>query len=162
MSLSNGWISCANTSPVSQAGCVDASHAEHALACRCREATCLARLSGLRATTRPRLAALIRLRRSSNGTLTAVRATNSNDLPTPATKILSAWWRNWQWQWRFAFRRCSITLQEVPKWIYEMWDYILRGSSHLKRKSLSWLNMPQMMRLTITTYNVLKMLGNGK
>jgi hypothetical protein len=49
--------------------------------------------------------------------------------------------------------------EEVPQWIYEMWDYILRGALHLKRKSPSWLNMPQMMRLTITTYNVLAMLG---
>jgi hypothetical protein len=36
---------------------------------------------------------------------------------------------------------------------------MLRGALHLKRKSPSWLNMPQMMRLTITTYNVLAMLG---
>jgi len=49
--------------------------------------------------------------------------------------------------------------EEVPQWIYEMWDYILRGALQLKRRSPSWLNIPQMMRLTITTYNVLKMLG---
>ena len=58
--MSNGCICCVNTSPVSQAGCVDASQAEHASACRCREAACLARLSELCAATRPRLAALIR------------------------------------------------------------------------------------------------------
>jgi hypothetical protein len=49
--------------------------------------------------------------------------------------------------------------EEVPQWIYEMWDYIVRGTLKLKRKPPSWLNVPQMMRLTITTYNVLAMLG---
>ena len=49
--------------------------------------------------------------------------------------------------------------EEVPLWTYEMWDYIVRGALHLKRKSPSWLNIPQMMRVTITTYNVLAMLG---
>ena len=49
---------------------------------------------------------------------------------------------------------------DVPQWIYEMWDYIVRGALKLKRKKPSWLNIPQMMRLTITTYNVLEMLGD--
>jgi hypothetical protein len=49
--------------------------------------------------------------------------------------------------------------EDVPQWIYEMWDYIVRGALKLKRKAPSWLNLPQMMRLTITTYNVLEMLG---
>jgi hypothetical protein len=40
-----------------------------------------------------------------------------------------------------------------------MWDYIVRGALKLKRKAPSWLHIPQMMRLTITTYNVLEMLG---
>jgi hypothetical protein len=48
---------------------------------------------------------------------------------------------------------------DVPQWIYEMWDYLIRGALKLKRKVPSWLDFPQMMRLTITTYNVLKMLG---
>jgi DNA polymerase type B, organellar and viral len=48
---------------------------------------------------------------------------------------------------------------DAPQWIYEMWDYILRGVLKLRRKAPSWLNVPQMMRLTITTYNVLDMLG---
>ncbi len=48
--------------------------------------------------------------------------------------------------------------EEIPQWIYEMWDYIVRGALDFKRKSPSWL-IPQMMRLTITTYNVLNMLG---
>jgi hypothetical protein len=49
--------------------------------------------------------------------------------------------------------------EDVPQWIYEMWDYIVRGALGLKRKAPSWLDRPQMMRLTITTYNVLEMLG---
>jgi len=49
--------------------------------------------------------------------------------------------------------------EDVPQWIYEMWDYIVRGALKLKRKAPSWLDIPQMMRLTITTYNVLEMLG---
>lgn len=50
--------------------------------------------------------------------------------------------------------------EEVPLWIYEMWDYLVRGAHKLKRKPPSWLDLPQMMRLTITTYNVLEMLGD--
>ena len=48
---------------------------------------------------------------------------------------------------------------DIPLWIYEMWDYIVRGALKLKRKAPRWINLPQMMRLTITTYNVLQMLG---
>jgi hypothetical protein len=48
---------------------------------------------------------------------------------------------------------------DAPQWVHEMWDYIVRGALKLKRKAPSWLNIPQMMRLTITTYNVLEMLG---
>jgi len=49
--------------------------------------------------------------------------------------------------------------EDVAQWIYEMWDYLIRGALKLKRKAPSWLDLPQMMRLTITTYNVLEMLG---
>jgi hypothetical protein len=41
-----------------------------------------------------------------------------------------------------------------------MWDYIVRGVLKLKRKVPSWLDVPQMMRLTITTHNVLDRLGD--
>ncbi len=50
--------------------------------------------------------------------------------------------------------------EDVPQWIYEMWDYIVRGALNLRREPPSWLNIPQMMRLTITTHNVLEMLGD--
>lgn len=56
--------------------------------------------------------------------------------------------RNWQ--------------KEVPEWIYQLWDYIVRGALELPRESPSWLDVPQMMRLTITTCNVLEMLGEWK
>jgi hypothetical protein len=46
----------------------------------------------------------------------------------------------------------------VPKWIFEFWDCILRDALHLSRKAPDWLDAPQMMRLTITTCNVLEML----
>ena len=49
--------------------------------------------------------------------------------------------------------------EDVPQWTYEMWDYIVRGALDLPRESPSWLDIPQMMRLTVTTYNVLEMLG---
>jgi len=52
--------------------------------------------------------------------------------------------------------------EDVPQWIYEMWDYMLRGALNLRRKTPSWLDIPQMMRLTITTHNVLEMLGDWK
>lgn len=50
--------------------------------------------------------------------------------------------------------------KDIPQWIYEMWDYIVRGALNLERKAPSWVEIPQMMRLNITTYNVLKLLGN--
>jgi len=49
--------------------------------------------------------------------------------------------------------------EDVPQWTYEMWDYIVRGALNLKCEAPSWLNIPQMMRLSITTYRVLEMLG---
>jgi hypothetical protein len=50
--------------------------------------------------------------------------------------------------------------EDIPQWIYEMWDYMVRGALDLPREAPSWLDVPQMMRLTITTHNVLKMLGD--
>ena len=52
--------------------------------------------------------------------------------------------------------------KDVPLWIYQLWDYIVRDALKLRRKAPSWLDFPQMMRLTITTYNVLEMLGEWK
>jgi len=49
--------------------------------------------------------------------------------------------------------------EDVPQWTYEMWDYIVRSGLELPKETPSWLDIPQMMRLTVTTYNVLEMLG---
>ncbi len=49
---------------------------------------------------------------------------------------------------------------EVPQWIYETWEYIVRSALGLKAKTPDWVEVPQMMRLNITTYNVLEMLDN--
>lgn len=52
--------------------------------------------------------------------------------------------------------------KDVPLWIYQLWDHIVRCALKLPKKPPSWLDIPQMMRLTITTYNVLEMLGEWK
>jgi len=46
---------------------------------------------------------------------------------------------------------------DIPQWIYEMWDYIVRNVLELKCKVPAWIDIPQMMRLNVSTYNVLKM-----
>src|SRR5262249_6708926 len=38
--------------------------------------------------------------------------------------------------------------ERVPLWVYEMWDYIVRGALKIERDPPSWLDLPQMMRLT--------------
>jgi hypothetical protein len=40
-----------------------------------------------------------------------------------------------------------------------MWHYIVRGFLGLNRKLPTWSSLPQMMRFTVSTWNVLKMLG---
>ncbi len=49
--------------------------------------------------------------------------------------------------------------KDAPLWIYEMWDYIVRGFLELPRKLPAWTSLPQMMRFSVSTWNVLKMLG---
>jgi hypothetical protein len=49
--------------------------------------------------------------------------------------------------------------KDAPVWVYEMWDYIVRGFLGLKRKRPAWASLPQMMRFSVSTWNVLKMLG---
>jgi hypothetical protein len=51
---------------------------------------------------------------------------------------------------------------EVPRWIYQLWEFVVRGALKMPNKPPSWLDVPQMMRLAITTYNVLEMLGEWK
>jgi hypothetical protein len=43
---------------------------------------------------------------------------------------------------------------EAPRWIYEFWEYLLRIALRLE----GWRARPQMMRMTVTTFNVLKSL----
>jgi hypothetical protein len=47
---------------------------------------------------------------------------------------------------------------EAPRWIYEFWEYLLRIAIQLEGKPPSWRARPQMMRMTVTTFNVLKSL----
>ena len=47
---------------------------------------------------------------------------------------------------------------EAPRWIYEFWEYLLRIALRLEGKPPSWRTRPQMMRMTVTTFNVLKSL----
>jgi hypothetical protein len=49
--------------------------------------------------------------------------------------------------------------REAPLWVYEMWDYLVRGFLGLKRTRLQWASLPQMMRFSVSTWNVLRMLG---
>ncbi len=49
--------------------------------------------------------------------------------------------------------------KDAPLWIYVMWDYIVRGFLELPRKLPAWASLPQMMRFSVSTWNVLKMLG---
>ena len=49
--------------------------------------------------------------------------------------------------------------KDAPFWVYEMWDYIVRGFVGLKQTRPAWASLPQMMRFSVSTWNVLKMLG---
>jgi hypothetical protein len=41
--------------------------------------------------------------------------------------------------------------QETPKWIFETWDWIIRGMLGLKREKPGWFDLPVMMKLTLST-----------
>ncbi len=47
---------------------------------------------------------------------------------------------------------------DAPKWIFETWEWILRKQLDLKQLDLHWLKRPQMMRMAVTTVNVLNRL----
>ena len=47
---------------------------------------------------------------------------------------------------------------EAPRWIYEFWEYLLRLALKLEGKPASWRARPQMMRMSVTSFNVLKSL----
>jgi hypothetical protein len=47
---------------------------------------------------------------------------------------------------------------EAPRWIYEFWEYLIRIALQLEGNRPRWRARPQMMRMTVTTFNVLKSL----
>jgi len=47
---------------------------------------------------------------------------------------------------------------DAPKWIHEFWECLLRVKLGLKPNAPTWLKRPQMMRMAVTTQNVLKRL----
>ena len=51
---------------------------------------------------------------------------------------------------------------ETPQWIFEAWDWIMRGVLGLKRRKPSWFDLPVMMKLTLSTpHHALKNLAKG-
>ncbi len=46
--------------------------------------------------------------------------------------------------------------EETPQWVMEAWDFLLRKEVGLPLKEPSWLDLPAMMRMVVTTPNVLK------
>jgi hypothetical protein len=51
---------------------------------------------------------------------------------------------------------------ETPQWIFEAWDWIIRGVLGLKRTKPEWFDLPVMMKLTLSTpHHALKNLAKG-
>jgi hypothetical protein len=51
---------------------------------------------------------------------------------------------------------------ETPKWIFDAWDWIMRGILGLERKKPAWFDLPVMMKLTLSTpHHALKNLAKG-
>jgi hypothetical protein len=51
---------------------------------------------------------------------------------------------------------------ETPKWIFEAWDWIMRGVLGLKRQNPTWFDLPVMMKLTLSTpHHALRNLAKG-
>ncbi len=52
--------------------------------------------------------------------------------------------------------------QETPQWIFEAWDWIMRGVLGSKRTKPAWFDLPVMMKLTLSTpHHALKNLAKG-
>ncbi len=46
---------------------------------------------------------------------------------------------------------------EIPKWVYEAWEWLVRhGLQLIPNRLPSWSKCPQMMRMAVTTYDLLK------
>lgn len=51
---------------------------------------------------------------------------------------------------------------DTPKWIFEAWDWIIRGMLGLKREKPAWFNLPVMMKLTLSTpHHALRNIAKG-
>jgi len=51
---------------------------------------------------------------------------------------------------------------EAPLWIFEAWDWIVRGVLGLKRQKPAWFDLPVMMKLTLSTpHHALQYLAKG-
>ena len=51
---------------------------------------------------------------------------------------------------------------EIPLWIFESWDWIMRGVLGLKRTQPEWFELPVMMKLTLSTpHHALRNLAKG-
>jgi len=46
--------------------------------------------------------------------------------------------------------------EEVPEWVKEAWNYLVRKELSLRPEEPSWLDLPALMRMVVTTPNVLK------
>ena len=46
--------------------------------------------------------------------------------------------------------------QEAPEWVTEAWHFLLSKELKLRAKEPSWLDLPAMMRMVVTTPNVFK------
>jgi hypothetical protein len=52
--------------------------------------------------------------------------------------------------------------RDAPQWIFEAWDWIMRGVLGLKRKKPAWFELPVMMKLTLSTpHHALQYLAKG-
>lgn len=45
---------------------------------------------------------------------------------------------------------------KVPVWVIEAWDWLIRRELNLKGKAPTWLDLPAMMRMTMTSPNVMR------
>jgi hypothetical protein len=49
---------------------------------------------------------------------------------------------------------------DVPKWIFELWDYIVRGALGMRRRRPSWFELPVMMKIMLSApHHALQNLG---
>lgn len=46
--------------------------------------------------------------------------------------------------------------EETPQWVFEAWEFLLRKALNLPSRDPSWLDLPAMMRMVVTTPNVFK------